>query len=148
MQKVDRQEFERMADRLAIGRDPQSVRRRIEAMEGLLERALTVPGTRIGVGLDSIVGLIPVVGDLIAATMGAWLIWEARNLGMSKFHLARMAGNLGFDTLIGAIPIAGDLFDLVFRSNTRNLRIVRRWLDKHHPETKVIEGEVVARREI
>ena len=53
--------------------------------------------------------------------MGAWLVWEARNLGMSKFHLARMAGNVGFDTLLGAIPFAGDLFDFVFRSNTRNL---------------------------
>ena len=88
------------------------------------------------------------VGDLITAAMGAWLVWEARNLGMSKFHLARMAGNVGFDTLIGAIPLAGDLFDFVFRSNTRNLRIVKRWLDKHHPETRLIEGEVVARREL
>jgi len=59
-----------------------------------------------------------------------------------------MAGNVGFDTLVGAIPLAGDLFDFVFKSNSRNLRIVKRWLDKHHPETKLIEGEVVARREL
>jgi hypothetical protein len=146
--RIDREEFERAANRLPIGRDPASVRRRVEAMELLLERAFQLPGTKMRVGLDSVVGLVPVVGDLVTAAMGAWLIWEARNLGMSKFHLARMAGNLGFDTLIGAIPLAGDLFDLAFRSNTRNLRIVRRWLDKHHPETRTIEGEVVARREI
>ena len=145
---VDRRSFERMADRLPIGRDPASVRQRVEAMELLLERAVGVPGTRLRVGLDSILGLVPVVGDVITAAMGAWLIWEARNLGMSKFHLVRMAGNVGFDTAIGAIPLAGDLFDFAFRSNTRNLRIVKRWLDKHHPETKVIEGEVVARREL
>jgi hypothetical protein len=145
---INRSQFEDAASRLPIGRDPASVRQRIEAMEALLERAFRFPGTRLNVGLDSVVGLIPVVGDLITAAMGAWLIWEARNLGMSKFHLARMAGNVGFDTLIGAIPLAGDLFDLVFRSNTRNLRILKRWLDKHHPETKVIEGEVVARREL
>lgn len=145
---MDRQEFERVAAQLPIGRDPPSVRRRLEAMEGLLERAFALPGTNMRVGLDSVVGLIPVVGDLITAAMGAWLIWEARNLGMSKFHLARMAGNVGFDTLVGAIPLAGDLFDLAFRSNTRNLRIVKKWLDKHHPETKLIEGEVVARREL
>jgi len=144
---MDRQEFERAAAQLPIGRDPASVRRRLEAMEGLLERAFALPGTRMRVGLDSVVGLIPVVGDLVTAAMGAWLIWEARNLGMSKFHLARMAGNVGFDTVIGAIPLAGDLFDLAFRSNTRNLRIVKKWLDKHHPETKLIEGEVVARHE-
>ncbi len=145
---MDRQEFERVAAQLPIGRDPASVRRRLEAMEGLLERAFALPGTRMRVGLDSVVGLIPVVGDLVTAAMGAWLIWEARNLGMSKFHLARMAGNVGFDTLVGAIPFAGDLFDFVFKSNSRNLRIVKRWLDKHHPETKLIEGEVVARREL
>ena len=146
--RIDRQQMDQMAGRLAIGRDPASVRKRIEAMELLLERALGVPGTNMRVGLDSILGLIPVVGDVMTAAMGAWLIWEARNLGMSKFHLVRMAGNVGFDTLVGAIPLAGDLFDFVFKSNSRNLRIVKRWLDKHHPETRLIEGEVVARREL
>ena len=144
----DPSNFERSAGRFAVARDPASVRRRIEAMEQLLERAVGVPGTRMRVGLDSILGLVPVVGDVVTAAMGAWLIWEARNLGMSKFHLTRMAGNVGFDTLVGAIPFAGDLFDFIFKSNSRNLRIVKRWLDKHHPETRLIEGEVVARREV
>ncbi|HKR24033.1 MAG TPA: DUF4112 domain-containing protein [Allosphingosinicella sp.] len=146
--RIDRAEMERMADRLAIGRDPASVRRRIEAMELLLERAVGVPGTRLRVGLDSILGLVPVVGDVVTAAMGAWLVWEARNLGMSRFQLARMVGNVGFDTAVGAIPLVGDLFDFAFKSNSRNLRIVKRWLDKNHPETKLIEGEVVARREL
>jgi hypothetical protein len=57
-----------------------------------------------------------------------------------------MAANVGVDTAIGAIPFVGDLFDFVFRSNSRNLRIIKRYLDKHHPETMVLEGEVVARR--
>ncbi len=135
-------------DQLPAGRDPVSVRRRIEAAERVLERAFTIPGTNYRVGLDAIVGLIPVVGDLIAAAMGSWLIWEARNLGMSKFQIARMIGNLGFDTAVGAIPLVGDAFDLVFRSNTRNLRIVRKWLDKHHPDTMTLEGEVVGRGEL
>jgi hypothetical protein len=146
--QIDREKIDRMTGRLSIGRDPASVRQRIETMEVLLERAVGVPGTNMRVGLDSILGLVPVVGDVITAAMGAWLIWEARNLGMSKFHLTRMAGNVGFDTLVGAIPLAGDLFDFVFKSNSRNLRIVKRWLDKHHPEAKLIEGEVVARREL
>jgi hypothetical protein len=64
---------------------------------------------------------------------------------MSKFHLVRMGGNVAFDALLGAVPLVGDAFDFVFRSNTRNIRILKRWLDKHHPETRVIEGEVVAR---
>ena len=145
---IDQSEFERLAGQLPIGRDPASVRRRLEAMELLLERAFTVPGTNMRVGLDAIVGLVPVIGDLVTTAMGAWMVWEARNLGMSKFHLARMAGNVGVDTVIGAIPLVGDLFDFAFRSNTRNLRILKRWLDKHHPDTMVVEGEIVARTDL
>lgn len=139
-------EFERMAAHLPVGRDIASARSRILAMEALLERAFRIPGTRRQIGLDSIVGLVPVAGDLITAAMGAWIIWEARNLGVSKFQLARMTGNVAFDTALGFIPIAGDLFDFMFRSNSRNLRILRKWLDKHHPELGTIEGEIVQRR--
>ena len=139
------EQFETMLNQLPVGRDPAAVRRRLEAMEALLERAFTVPGTNYRVGLDAVVGLVPVLGDVITTAMGAWIVWEGRNLGMSKFHLARMAGNVGVDTLIGAIPLVGDLFDLAFRSNTRNVKILKRWLDKHHPETGLIEGEVIRR---
>lgn len=140
------EDFQRAADRLPVGRDAASVRRRVEAMEGLLERAFTIPGTSFRVGVDSVAGLVPVLGDVVTAAMGAWLIWEARNLGMSKWHLARMTGNVGFDTAVGLIPFVGDAFDFLFKSNTRNLRIIKRWLDKHHPETRTIEGEVIDRR--
>jgi len=115
------------------GRDPAAVRQRIEAMEHALERSFTIPGINMPVGLDAIVGLVPVMGDLISAAMGAYIIWEANNLGLPKWKLWRMAGNVLFDSAVGAIPVAGDVFDLLFRSNTRNLRIVRRHLDKHHP---------------
>lgn len=124
-------------------RDPAAIRRRIEAMEMLLERSFVIPGVNRAIGLDSIVGLVPVVGDVITAAMGAYIVWEARNLGMPKWQLWRMAGNIGFDALVGAVPVAGDLFDLMFRSNSRNLRIIRRHLDKHHPATGVIEGQIV-----
>jgi hypothetical protein len=115
------------------GSDPAAVRRRIEAMEHLLERSFVIPGLNRPVGLDAIAGLVPVLGDLVAAALGAYVIWEANKLGLPKWKLWRMAGNVAFDTAIGAIPVAGDVFDLMFRSNTRNLRIVRRHLDKHHP---------------
>ena len=133
--------------RVPMGSDPQAVRTRIEAMERLLERLFVVPGINRPIGLDVILDLVPVVGDFVAAGLGAYMVWEARNLGMSKIHLARMAGNVGVDTLVGAIPLVGDLFDFAFRSNTRNLRILKRYLDKHHPETVTIEGEIVGRRE-
>jgi hypothetical protein len=145
---MDQNQFERAAGRLPVGRDAASVRRRVEAMEALLERGFTLPGTSQKFGLDVLLDLIPVVGDAVAAAMGAWIVWEARNLGMSKWHIARMSGNVGIDFLLGLIPWVGAIPDFFFRSNTRNLRIVKRWLDKHHPETGVIEGEVVARREL
>ena len=125
---------------LPMGTDPHSVRKRIEAMEHLLERSFRIPGINYPIGLDSIAGLVPVVGDFVTAAMGAYIVWEARNIGLPKWKLWRMAGNVAVDTAIGAIPIAGDAFDLLFRSNTRNLKIVKKHLDKHHPATQVIEG--------
>ncbi len=128
------------APQLPFGRDPASVRVRVEALERILERAFVVPGINQPVGLDFIVGLVPVVGDVLAAAMGSWLVWEARNLGLSKFQLARMMGNVGFDALLGLVPLVGDAADFFFRSNTRNLKIIKRHLDKHHPATVTVQG--------
>lgn len=130
----------RMEMDIPTSNDPASVRRRVEALEFMLEKAITIPGLNYKVGLDGVIGLVPVVGDVISAAMGMYIVWEARNLGMSKWQIARMTANVGCDTLLGAIPVAGDLFDFVFRSNSRNLKIIRKHLDKHHPHTKVIEG--------
>jgi hypothetical protein len=133
-------QFDRMASQMpGMARDPQSIRQRVELMEMVLERALVLPGTTYRVGLDAIVGLIPIVGDLISAAMGAWIVWEARNLGMSRWQIARMSANVGMDTLIGAVPLLGDVFDLAFRSNSRNLKIIRKHLDRYHPQTQIID---------
>jgi len=140
--------FDRIACRLPVGRDPAAVRQRIEAMEHVLERAFTIPGTKRKIGLDVVLDVVPVVGDVVAAAMGLWIVWEARNLGMSKWHVARMAGNVAVDWLLGLIPFIGAIPDFFFRSNTRNLRIVKKWLDKHHPELRVIEGRVTERRDV
>ena len=143
--RVSQQSFEAVAGGLPVGRDPQSIRRRIELMERLLERMFVIPGINRPVGLDVILDFVPVVGDLIGTVLGAWIVWEARSLGMSKWQIARMAGNVGIDTLLGAIPCVGAIPDFFFRSNSRNLRIVRKWLDKHHPATRTVEGELVRR---
>ena len=108
-------------------------------LERVLERSFRIPGINYPVGLDAIAGLVPVLGDLITAAMGAYIVWEARNLGMPKWKIWRMGANVAFDTAVGAIPLVGDAFDLVFRSNTKNLRIIRNHLEKHHPETRVID---------
>ena len=129
----DRRAFPNMSS------DPRSVRSRIEALERVMEHLFTVPGTKRKVGLDVMLDLIPVVGSTAGAVLGTYLAWEARNLGMSKTALARMGTNIGFDWLLGLIPWVGAIPDLFFRSNTRNLRIIKRHLDKHHPETGIID---------
>lgn len=124
-----------------LGTDPQSVRQRIEALERILERLFVLPGINRPVGLDVVLDFVPGVGPTVAAALGAYLAWEARNLGMPKWKIARMAGNIGIDWLLGLIPFVGAVPDFFFRSNTRNLRMVRRHLDKHHANTATIEGE-------
>jgi Domain of unknown function (DUF4112) len=122
-----------------VGTDAAAVRRRVETMERLLEGMFIVPGTNQRVGLDVILDLIPVGGSVVAAILGSWLAWEARNLGMSKTALVRMAGNIGIDALLGAIPFIGAVPDFFFRSNTRNLKIIKKHLDKHHPGTATLD---------
>ena len=125
---------------LPLGTDPASVRRRVEALEKLLERAFIVPGINRPIGLDAIVGLLPVAGDTVAALMGLYLVWEARNIGMSKWQLSRMTATVGIDWLLGLVPLVGDVFDFFYRSNSINLKRIRRHLDRHHPGTGIIEG--------
>jgi len=129
-----------MAMSLPTGTDPASVRHRVEALEFLLERSFRIPGVKVPVGLDGLIGLVPILGDIITTALGAYIVWEARNLGLSKWQLTRMGANVAFDAMLGAVPLVGDAADFFFRSNTRNLKILRRHLDKHHPETRVIEA--------
>jgi hypothetical protein len=128
-----------------LGADPVSVRRRVEALEKVLERLFVIPGTKQTVGLDVILDLIPVAGDIVAAALGAYIVWEARNLGMSRWTIARMAGNVGFDWLLGLIPWVGAIPDFFFRSNSRNLKMIKRHLDKHHASTATVEGQITNR---
>jgi hypothetical protein len=134
------QQARRMAYELPLGRDAVAVRQRIEAAERLLERLFTVPGTRQLVGLDVLLDVVPVAGDVIGALMGLYLVWEARNLRMSKWQMTRMLGNVGVDAAIGAIPVLGVVGDFFFRSNSRNLRIIRKHLDRHHPGSRIIDA--------
>lgn len=103
-----------------------SARARIARLEYLLEGAVRIPGLGTRIGADALIGLVPGVGDAAMAAMGLYLVWEARNLGASRLMLARMLANVGIDALIGSVPLAGDVFDLFFRSNSRNLKLLRR----------------------
>lgn len=127
---------------LSLGTDPASVRQRVEAIERVMERLFVIPGTNKPVGLDVVLDLVPFLGSTAAAVLGTYMAWEARNLGMSKWQMTRMAGNIGVDWLLGLIPWVGAIPDYFFKSNTRNLRIIRRHLDKHHPASRTVDAEV------
>ena len=130
-------------DMPGLGTDPHSVRQRVEAMERVLERMFVIPGINKPIGLDVILDIVPGIGTISAAALGSYIAWEARNLGMSKWQVARMAGNIGFDMLLGLIPWVGAIPDFFFQSNTRTLRIIKRHLDRHHPHTKTIDIEPI-----
>jgi len=103
---------------------------RIEALATLLDIAFILPGTKIRYGIDGIIRLIPVIGDLVATAFSLWLVREARALGAPWQVTARMLGNVAVDGVVGMVPVAGDAFDVLFRANMRNVRLLRRWLDK------------------
>jgi hypothetical protein len=103
---------------------------RLDAVAKLLDIAFIVPGTKIRYGIDGIIGLIPVVGDVIATAFSLWLVREARALGAPWHVTARMLGNVAVQGVVGMVPVAGDAFDVMFRANIRNVRMLRRWMDK------------------
>ena len=129
----DRQPYPR------FGTDPASVRRRVEGLERVLERLIVIPGLNRPVGLDVILDLVPFAGSTAGAVLGAYMAWEARNLGMSKWQLGRMAGNVGVDWLLGLIPWIGAIPDFLFRSNSRNLKMIKKHLDRHHPQGATVD---------
>ncbi len=103
---------------------------RLEALSKLLDVAFIVPGTNIRYGIDGLIGLIPVVGDIITTAISLWVVREARALGAPWHLTTRMLGNVALDGVVGLVPLAGDAFDVMFRANVRNVRMLQRWLDK------------------
>jgi hypothetical protein len=103
---------------------------RLEAIAKLLDVAFILPGTNIRYGIDGLIGLIPVVGDIITTAISLWLVREARALGAPWYITARMLGNVAVDGVFGLVPFAGDAFDVMFRANMRNVRLLQRWLEK------------------
>lgn len=90
----------------------------------ILDGAVTIPGTRLRVGLDPILGLVPGVGDWIGALLSGYIVVRGAGLGVSGATVLRMLGNLGVDALVGTVPVLGDIFDVGFRANERNLRLL------------------------
>ena len=101
-----------------------STLRRVESLSRILDSRFRIPVTNVRFGWDSIVGLIPGVGDTLMVLPQLYLVYEARRLGLGKRTLARMLGNILVDWIVGSVPVLGDVFDVAFKSNRRNASIV------------------------
>jgi len=99
---------------------------RVEMLATLLDSAVRIPGTRITFGADAVLNLVPGLGTLAAQALSAWIVVEARRLGVPTPVLLRMIANLGFDTLVSAVPVLGWVGDVFFRANRRNVALIRR----------------------
>jgi uncharacterized protein DUF4112 len=103
---------------------------RLDALSKLLDTAFIIPGTNIRFGLDALIGLVPGIGDLITTATSLYLVHEARQLGAPKHLIVRMIGNIALDGIVGAVPLFGDAFDVMFRSNRRNMALLRKHLER------------------
>jgi hypothetical protein len=101
--------------------------RRALRLAHALDTAFRIPGTRIRFGIDPLLGLLPGLGDAIAAVLGSYIIWSALRAGAAPVLIARMLGNIAIDAIVGAIPIAGTLFDVAFKAHRRNAHLLAEW---------------------
>lgn len=119
------------ADKVVRDESVRSSLARLDTLSRVLDSAFTIPGTNVTMGVDAALGLIPVIGDAISTAIASYIIWEARRLGASRVVIARMAANTTIDTVLGAIPIVGDVFDVAYRSNRKNVAILKRHVEKN-----------------
>lgn len=109
---------------------------RADRIARVMDRAVRLPGTNVRLGLDSILGLVPGVGDTLALAPSLYIVAMAHRQGVPRAQLARMAGNIGIDWLIGLVPLIGDIFDIGWKANSRNARILR-----DHVETRLTQDK-------
>jgi len=105
-----------------------AARHRLIHLTRLMDGLFEIPILRRKVGLDALIGLVPVAGDLVSAGIGLYLVFEARELGASRWLQARMVGNLLLDFAVGVVPVLGDFFDVLFRAHYRNLKLLQKEL--------------------
>ena len=107
---------------------------RMDALATLLDTALVIPGTNVRFGLDALIGLFPAIGDIITTALSLFIVHEAYQLGAPGHVIARMLGNVALDGVFGAVPLVGDAFDVLWRANRRNMRLLREWLKRVEDE--------------
>jgi hypothetical protein len=122
--------------------------RNVRALARFLDSSISIPGTEWKIGFDAIVGVVPVVGDLIGGSLSAFIILEAARAEVPILTLARMLANIGIDTLVGAVPALGDVFDAAWKANMKNVALLERHLEVSappaHEKRSVIGAAILA----
>ncbi|TPK04947.1 DUF4112 domain-containing protein [Mesorhizobium sp. B2-5-9] len=106
----------------------------LDILSVLLDSQWRIPGTPIRFGLDALVGLVPVLGDTATGLVSAYIVLRARKCGAGKLLVARMLANVLFDTVLGSVPILGSIFDVYYKANNRNIRLLRAHLGRQVSE--------------
>ena len=119
----------REGEYIAAG-EAADVRERLGRLAWLLDSSIPIPGTRLSIGLEAVVGLFPVIGDLLGVLASSYILAEAARMGVGKALLARMAFNVAVEGVVGIVPVAGDVFDAVWKANQRNVRLLNAWMDR------------------
>lgn len=119
----------RQAERIGMD-EAEAAYARIDTLARAMDSIVAIPGTNLRIGFDALLGLVPVVGDIVSQAISSYIIWEARRLGVSRLTMARMIGNSLVDMTIGAVPVLGDAFDVAFRANMRNLALLKAEMER------------------
>ena len=140
--------FRARSSETALDTDPATRARNVRALARFLDNSISIPGTEWKFGFDAVVGLVPVVGDLIGGSLSAYILLEAARAEVPILTLARMLGNVGIDTLVGSVPALGDVFDAAWKANMKNVVLLERHLavsaPPAHEKRSVIGSAVLA----
>lgn len=112
------------------GRTHRAALERVERLSRLLDTAFAIPGTKIRFGVDGMIGLVPWIGDAVTTALSGYIVYEAWRMGVPRALLARMLANLALDGVVGVVPVAGDVFDVFWRANRRNARMLREHFER------------------
>ncbi|TAE54433.1 MAG: DUF4112 domain-containing protein [Nostocales cyanobacterium] len=117
--------------------------KRLRQISRLLDNAITIPGTEVGIGLDPLMGLLPVGGDVLGLMFSIYIIIESARLGVSKSTIGRMIVNIIIDGLVGAIPMLGDIFDVAWTANKYNMKMLEEYLQTPGEKKKADQGFIL-----
>src|SRR5258708_15237272 len=110
----------------------REARRRLNFLAWLLDSSIPIPGTRLTIGLDAVIGLLPVIGDLMGVALSSYILAEANRMGVGRAILTRMAFNVAIEGVVGIVPLFGDAFDAAWKANQKNVRLLNDWAGEPH----------------